>query len=117
MTYKALSESLYSTADAAQKFFKQEWGIRSFRVEEEIDGNVGYVPTLSTITRDQYVLCVEVSESAYHSGLDELVIACRNRGIPAKVFIAIPKDSGDPRYRENARRASASGVGLLEVSG
>lgn len=117
MTYKSLSESLRPTADAARDFFKRDWGVHSFRVEEPIDANISYCPTLSATTRDQYVLCIEVSGSAYHSGLDQLVIDCRNYGMPAKVFVAIPKESGDPQYRQNVRRATACGVGLVEISG
>jgi hypothetical protein len=117
MKYTSLSESLHETADEAVAFFRKEWGIRSFNIETPIAPHIDYRPTLSATTTDKHVLCVEVSESAYPSALDRLVLGCMNHGLPAKVFVAIPRDARDSQYRENLRRAAESGIGLLETSG
>lgn len=115
MTYNYLADTLHSTANAAAEFFRKQWGVKSFEIEQPISDDISYRPTLSATTGDAYVLCIEVSLSVYPGGLDQLIVDCLNHGMPAKVFVAVPKDSGDPQYRENLRRASASGVGLVEV--
>lgn len=118
MNYRWLSESLHPTADAAMEYFRGEWGITKFRIEEPIHDDVEYRPSLSATTTDYHWLSIDVSETAYpKGGLDQFVLDCKNRGLPVKHFIAMPADLRDPDSQYNVRRARASGLGLLEVKG
>jgi hypothetical protein len=115
MSYRILSSTLYATAEAAQKFFKGEKGLTRFKIEEPIDPNVEYCPTLSVITRDYCIVCIEVSEFAYSNPLDAFVLECKNRNLPVKLFVAKPKASNDPDFKKNLQRAKSRGVGLIEL--
>lgn len=115
MTYRVLTPSLYATADAVQKYLRAERGITKFDVEAPIQSDVEYCPTLSAKTRDFSIVCVEVSERAYSNPLDAFVLECKNRSLPVKLYVAMPKAVTDPEYRENLKRAKSRSVGLIEV--
>jgi hypothetical protein len=115
MTYTILPEPLWPMAECVAKYFKRNWGISTFRKEEAIQPGIGYKTTLWGNTHDHHLLCVEVSESVYPPALDSFVLECKNSGLPVRLFVAIPKNLNDPRYKENLRKAHVNGVGVVEV--
>lgn len=117
MSYRFLEAPLQPTAEAAKKFFRQELGVTHFRIEEPIQADIDYRPTLSAITKDFYWICVEVSESAWpqNNMLDGFVLDCKNRCLPVKLYVVIPKGTSDVEFKTNLQRAQRNGVGVLEV--
>ena len=73
LKYRALASRLTDTADAAIAFFKKQFGISGFEIETSIHPEVAFRPTLSKKTRIQEIVCVEVSDTAYPHGLDQLM--------------------------------------------
>jgi len=116
MSYRYLSEQLRPIADSAARFFKRRWGVSGFKVEETIHEDVSYRPTLHAMTRDYHLLCIEVSESPYPTGLDAFIADCMRLSLPVRLFVALPAGSTAPNYKRDIARAREYGVGVLEVS-
>ena len=117
MPYSILTPPLHQTADAARVFFRAHFGTPSFKVEEPPYPGATYRPTLSGVTRDHHILCVEASDTPYTNSLDAFVLDCKERALPVKLFVAIPKGDGDANFKANLRRAKEHGVGVVEVGG
>jgi hypothetical protein len=115
MNYRFLSEQLRPTAEGARRFFRQRWGVTSFKAEESVSSETSFSPTLQAETSDHHLLCVEVSKSPYPSALDSFVVDCMRLCIPVKLFVAISEDSMGPSYNRDLERARKCGVGVLEV--
>lgn len=115
MNYKVLSPTLHETADAAAKYFKDQYGLAAFKVEEPIRPDITYVTTLHAVSNDHHYFCIDVSESAYTNSLDQLVLECKNKILPVKLYVAIPKNINDGQFRANLLRAKQNGVGVIEV--
>jgi hypothetical protein len=115
MTYRYLSEQLRPIAEGARSFFRRKWGIGDFVVEEAVDSDASYRPTLQAQSADYHLLCVEVSESPYPSALDSFVVDCMRLCIPVRLFVAVPEDSKGQSYNRDLERARKCGVGVLEV--
>jgi hypothetical protein len=116
MNYIILDQTLHTTADEAAKFFRAERGItRPFEIEKPVLNIEGLRPTLSVLGPDFYHMCIEVRESAYHLSLDSFVLDCKNKNSPVKLYVAMPKKSLDPNFKENLRRARQNGVGVFLV--
>jgi hypothetical protein len=116
-TYRALSPRLHETANAAISWFINKWGIKRsvIEVEASIDPDIGFRATFVARTDDFHILCAEVSENIYNNTLDSVVLDCREKGLPVKLFVAVPKDISDPNYAKKLRDAKRAGVGILEV--
>src|SRR4051794_13628160 len=95
MTYRILASQLYEVANESRRFCTEQWGIRraKINVEQPIDNELGFVPTLSATTSDAYLVCIEVSTRVYSPTLDAFVLACKNRGMAVKLYVAVPRDS------------------------
>lgn len=115
MPYSILPPPLHQTADAARAFFRNYFGTPSFRIEESPYQGATYRPTFSGVTRDHHILCVDVSDTPYTNSLDAFVLDCKQRALPVKLFVAIPKGDGDSNFKANLRRAKENGVGVVEV--
>lgn len=117
MTYRILSRSLHGTADAAIAYLHNQWGIatRSVKIETVIHPDFNYRPTISVATKDYHTLCVDVSETAYSNALDAFVQECVAKNLPARVYVATPKDLQDSQFSYKIKRAKENGVGLIEV--
>lgn len=115
--YTILPPPLHSTANAAVQWFIDKWGIRAknVRVEQPIDSEVELRPTFSVITPDYHTLCVEVSASAYANTFSECAVQCLSKGLPVKLFVAMPQDHRDQNYAQNQRAAKRAGIGILQV--
>lgn len=113
--FSILPPPLHETAEGARLFFRNQFGT-SLRIEEPPFPNATYRPTLSGVTRDFHLLCIEVSDTAYTNSLDAFVLDCKLHVRPVKLIVAIPKnDGGDPNFKLNLRRARENGVGVVEV--
>ena len=116
-SYTILASPLYGTANAAIKWFMDNWGISkgAIKVEQPIHSEVELRPTFSARTKDQHLLCIEVSESVYANHLDACVVSCVHHGLPVLLFVAVAKGIKDPNYPQNLKAAKRAGVGVIEV--
>ncbi|MGH6924561.1 MAG: hypothetical protein ACRED5_12555 [Propylenella sp.] len=118
--FRALPPGLHDTAEQAIAWFINRWGVRRGRVivEEEFHPEVSFRPTFFTKTDDQYLLCIEVSDNIYNNTLDSVVLSCRDKGLPVKLVVAVPRSStADSQYAAKLKSAKIAGVGILEVDG
>lgn len=115
--YRILPLGLQTTADAAAAWFISEWGIKkgSVVVEEQFHPDVNFRPTFHVRLSDGHLLCIEVAEKIYDNTLDSVSLSCREKGLPVKLFVAVPKGVSDSDYAKRLRDAKLSGVGILEV--
>ncbi len=116
MNYRHLPEQLRPNADAAISFFRREWGISRFYVEQPIDTAIEYRPTAYAVTSDRHFLCLEVSERPYPVGLDGFVLDCARSCVPARLFVVLSAGLKGSDYDRDLSRARNNGVGLVEVS-
>lgn len=116
MSYTILPGPLHETADAARAFFRTHFGTPVFKIEEPPYTDAIYRPTLLSVTRDHHVLCVEASDTPYTNSLDAFVLDCKQKALPVKLFVAIPRGDGDTNFKANLRRAKDNGVGVVEVA-
>lgn len=116
MNYRTIDQSLHATADAVRTHFRTQQGVTKFLIEQPLDGiDVEYRPTLHAKTKNNYYVCIEISEVAYKSTLDSFVLDCINKGVPAKLYVARNGNIKDMDYEKNIKTLRARGVGLLEV--
>lgn len=117
MSYRILEPPLHPLAEAAKKYFAAEMGLSHFKIEEQIDPNVEFRPTLNCHSKDHYFVCIEVSESAWphKNTLDAFVLDCKNRGLPVKLYVVIPTGIKDSELGAKLKRAHSNGVGVVEL--
>jgi hypothetical protein len=116
--FRALPPGLHETAEEAITWFINRWGVRKNKVvvEEEFHPEISFRPTFFTRTDDQYLLCIEVSDNIYNNTLDSVVLNCRDKGLPVKLVVAVPRTSTtDSQYAAKFKSAKIAGVGILEV--
>lgn len=114
MTYRALAAHLHATADHARGFFVRQRGVSHVVIEGAIDPDVSFRPTFHGRTRDHHTVCVEVTDSAYTDTLDVFVLDCQHRGMPVKLYLAVP--AGSPIDMGSlVKKARSRGVGVLEI--
>jgi hypothetical protein len=116
MSYRHLPENLRPTAEATKAFFKAEKGLTSWRIEESIDAEIEFRPTMHSEARDGELVCVEVLERPYSSTLDSPVFECMKRCLPVRLYVAFPEDLDQSDYKGDLGRGGANGVGVIEVS-
>jgi len=114
MKYNFLPEHLHTTADLVASFLKSDRGIIKFTAETQVDKQLEYRPTLHGFSRDQYIVAVEVQESANSTFLDSVILDCMTHGIPIKLFIAFPT-TPTPIPHQQIQRAHDHGLGIIEV--
>ncbi|MDR6841024.1 hypothetical protein [Pseudoxanthomonas sacheonensis] len=83
------------------------------KAEEEVDPLVEFRPTLHSTLTDKSIICIEVTENASSSELNEFVLECRNHVVPVKLWVAIPKVVGVLSTKDLAF-AKANGIGIIE---
>jgi hypothetical protein len=118
--FRALPPGLHETAEQAIAWFIKRWGVRKNKivVEGEFDSQISFRPTFLTKTDDQYLLCIEISDNIYNNTLDSVVLSCRDKGLPIKLMVAVPRSSTtDSQYAAKLKSAKIAGVGILEVDG
>jgi hypothetical protein len=115
MPYRYLSEHLHAIADEIKQYFRDERGLRNFKIEEEVDKALDYRPTLHANTKDHHIVCVDVQESPYSPALDSVVLDCIKRSFPIRLYVAFPGNPAPHDYKKKVDRARANGVGVIEV--
>ncbi len=115
MNYRILPPHLHSTADAAIRFFRNNEGVTGVQIETSIDNDIRFRPTIIGKMRDHHMLSVEVTDSGYTSALDEFVLDCERRGLPVRLYIAIPRGADLAEFQHMVKRAQNRGVGVVEV--
>jgi hypothetical protein len=118
MIFSYLSESLWPTAEAAARFFHENWGIalKAFNPETNIHPSVEMVPALHAATKDHHILCIEVSDGpVYYPALDAFVLECQDNELPVKLYVVTPEGAKDLDYKTNRNTAQRRGVGLIET--
>ncbi len=116
MNFRHLGEPLRPLAEAVVEYFENEHGITHFEEEVEIHKEVDR-PTLHAVTRDFHFLCIEFSETTpYPASLDRFVLDCNLKGLPVKLYVALPAGSTDPNYARDLNRARDRGLGVIEVN-
>lgn len=115
--YRILPTGLHITADAAISWFVQKWGIKrsGIVVEGQFYPDIPLRPTFYAKLDDGHILVVEVAEKIYDNTLDAVCLECRNKGLPVKLFVAVPKGVSDINYAKRLKDAKRAGVGILEV--
>ena len=116
--YTILPPPLQKTADAAMKWFIDNWGIKkaAVKVEGAIHPDVELRPTFCVPTGDHHLLCIEVSEKhVYAKHLNAGVLGCVHFGLPVQLFVAVPSGAKDPDYSQNLKAARQAGVGIIEI--
>jgi hypothetical protein len=108
---------LHGTADAAIYWFVLKWGIKksAIVVEDQFHSDIPLRPTFYAKLDDGHILCIEVAEKIYDNTLDAVCLECRNKGLPVKLFVAVPKGMSDIDYAKRLKDAKRAGVGILEV--
>src|SRR5260221_9749027 len=93
--YRALQEELRPYADGAVKYFKKEYGVATLKVEEELSSNIEFRPTLHGLMSDKHIICGEVCDTLFPPLIERFILACRNAGLPVKLFIVLPRGQID----------------------
>lgn len=117
MQFQFLSAALHPTAAEVVNYFRQNLGLGGFKAEQAIDDEIEFKPALHAVSKDHHIICVEVSETLYPPSLDAFILACKNKSVPAKLYVATPTGYSQTEFRAAFQRAKDNGVGLLEVTG
>ena len=104
-SFRSLPEQLRPCADAVAEFFDDTMGLGHLKVEEEADKRLEYRPTLHSLTRDKYLVCIEVKEGPFSSSLEAVVSDCMQQSLPVKLFVAFFTAPNIPDYKRNIRIA------------
>lgn len=115
--YRILSPGLHDTANAAISWFIVKWGLRRSRIDVEapFDPDISFRPTFVVQLDDGHLLCIDVSPHIYSPTLDSVALAALRKGLPVKLYVAVPKDVTDPDYPRKLKQAKLAGVGVIEV--
>src|SRR6266850_5005737 len=113
--YRVLQEDMRPFADAAIKYFKNEFGVASMKIEEELSPKVEFRPTLQGLMPDKHVLCGEVCETLFPPYIEKFDLDCRNHGLPVKLFVVIPKGQVKHIETKALSFAQENGIAILEI--
>jgi hypothetical protein len=115
MTYTILSRSLHPVAEATKKYFKNRKGINNFKIENPINSEFSFCPTLCCETNEGAYICVDVRGDTDSSNLDAVLLDCMRECLPVKMYIAYSAGIEDPHFKKNLEIAKKKGLGILEV--
>ncbi|MFN7219522.1 MAG: hypothetical protein ACK5UX_02645 [Burkholderiales bacterium] len=115
-TYRALPNNLTEVADATQRYLKDELGLNSIEIEREIDQRIDFRPTLQSLSPDKHIVCVEVVENLFPPEIERFVLACRNHGLPVKLYVVVRAGQVTAYDAKALKFAKENGVGILEVT-
>jgi hypothetical protein len=116
MTYALLGHSLHETADLARKHFADAYGAKNFECETAVDQDLPLRPTWQATMQGNYKLCIEVMETPFSQSLYEFVIKCANRGIPVRLWVAVPWGVSGGSFAKELKEARTLGVGVIQIS-
>lgn len=116
MSYSILGQNLHETADLAKKYFAKEYGARNFECEEAIDEDLPLKPTWQATLKAGYRLCIDVRETPFSKTLYEFVAQCASRGMPIRLWVAVPETAAVPSFNSELKQAHEHGVGVVQIS-
>ena len=115
MSYRALSDYLHSTADAAQDYFKANLGLTRLQTEAAADKRIEYCPTFHGQDSEHYVISVDVSDTIYHSTRWHFVTECQQLSLPVKQYVVLPSGQSYSDFKNDLALAKKAGIGVLEI--
>lgn len=116
MSYVFLGQNLHGTADAAKRYFASEYGAVNFVCEAVLEDDLPLKPTWQATLPSGYTLCVEVRESPFSNTLYEFVMKCATRGMPVRLWVAMPHGTAAPTFNAELRQAHNAGVGVVQIA-
>lgn len=116
MTYTLLGQNLHDTADRAKKYFSEQHGAKQFKCEQALEGDLPLKPTWQATMSGGYLLCVEVRETPFSTSLYEFVTKCASRGLPIRLWVALPQGAAAPTFNSELKQARDAGVGVVQIA-
>jgi|GEM_PF-3455050 len=115
MTYSLLGQNLYETADLAKKYFSQKYGAKNFKCESAIN-DLPLKPTWQATASKLYCLCIEVRDKPFSGSLYEFVTKCATKGIPVRLWVAMPQKKAGPNFNAELKQARETGIGVVQIA-
>ena len=118
MTYSLLGQDLQETADLAKRYFAEEYGATHFKCEEPIGiaPDLALRPTWQADVKDGYKLCLDVQPTPITPTLYEFVLTCAKRGLPLKLWVAVPGGGTKDSFKSDLKQAKLMGIGVVEFA-
>src|SRR5690349_3646075 len=113
MTFRALPQHLHELALVAIEHFSREYGIPRgrFVIEGELQADIGYRPTIYAKKQDHTFVAIEVSEDPRPSNIEALILGCKNKFVPLKLWIVVPSGAVDALKPADLHFFRENGVG------
>lgn len=116
MSYSILGQNLHETADRAKQYFSQHYGATNFACEQALDNDLPLKPTWLATLKAGYRLCIEVRETPFSNSLYEFVTKCATRGMPVRLWVAVPRSAAAPTFNTELKQARDAGVGVVQIA-
>jgi hypothetical protein len=114
MSYQYLGQDLHETADKAKKYFKDNYGAKSFLCEQEIVKDLGLRPTWQAQQSDGYLIALNVQPQPFSPTLHEFVNKCAKDAMPLKLWVVVPRRPANTTFNQDLRNAHEMGVGVID---
>ncbi|HMO05104.1 MAG TPA: hypothetical protein PKC67_13525 [Kiritimatiellia bacterium] len=114
MAYQYLGLDLHDTADKAQKYFKVNYGAKSFQCEQPIADDLALRPTWQAKLHDGYDLIVNVQSQPFSQTLHEFVNKCVQASRPVVLWVAVLRRTADTTFNQELRTARQMGAGVID---
>jgi hypothetical protein len=114
MPYQYLGQDLHDTADKAQRYFKDNYGAKSFQCEQPVADELALRPTWQAKQSDGYELFVNVQPQPFSPTLHEFVNKCVTESRPVTLWVALPRRATNSTFSQELRTAHQMGVGVLD---
>jgi hypothetical protein len=116
MTYRILSQSLWPLANSVKKYLKDNLGLDSIKVEQEIADGVPR-PTLHARAENHSIVCAEfLEDTCFSPNLRLLVSLCKSKQLPVKLYVAYPEGTKRGSFSRDLKSARELSIGVLCVS-
>jgi hypothetical protein len=116
MPYQFLGQDLHETADKAKQYFKDNYGAKSFKCEEQVANDLQLRPTWQGHQGDGYILAINVQPNPFSPTLHEFVNGCAQKALPLKLWVAVPRRPANTTFNQDLRNAHQMGVGVVDFS-
>jgi hypothetical protein len=115
VNYTLLGQNLHNTADGARKYFASSYGAKRFLCEEALSDDLPLRPTWQG-DLGGYRLAIEVRETPFSQTLFEFVTLCSQRGLPIRLWVAVPDGAAAPNFNGELKQARQLGVGVVQIT-
>lgn len=116
MSYSLLGQDLHETADSARAWLTRLYGARGPKCEQQVTKDLPLRPTWQATAPTGYILCVNVQPSPFSQTLHEFVNLAMQRGLPIKLWVAVPADSTKESFASELKQARQAGIGVVQFS-